>query len=797
MRFTLNQLKKYLKTDKTPCELEKAMTMLGLEIEEMIDKSSPISEFIVGEIVECSKHEDSDHLHLLKVNTGEEITDIVCSAPNVRKGLFGILARPGNIIPHTGIKFKKGIIRGKESNCMMCSVYELELGTDHDGIIDIPLELGAKAGDNALDVLAKMYPIDVVYDAEVTPNRPDYLGVMGIARDLYAGGHGEFITPVLKEVKGEFSSKIKVKNEITEDAKEFNIRYIKGVKNGPPPKWLTDYLTSVEMKTISALVDITNYSLHNICRPLHVFDADKIKGDLVINYAKHGEKFTGLDGNEYTLAEGDIVIRDDNGIQSLAGIIGGLDTACTMDTTNVILESAYFNPLPIRKTAKRLGVESDAKYRFERGIDMMCTVWGMDFATNLITDICGGTPSDIIKTGVCAHTQTKIDFPISYFSQLIGFDMEKKTMIEILKKLGCEVSDLGESLCIIPPSFRNDLMEKHDITEELIRIHGYDKLPSISVTPSSIKPVLSADDKRRCTLPRILAARGLTEVYTWSFMSDKKEFNVKKSITISNPITSELNVMRQSIIPNLIDGVASNIVRSHPTSNLFEVGPVFYGKNPGEQHLAVSGVRAGLSEEKNWDTQAKIVSVFDIKEDIFAVLKHFGIESDKIKYTTEDLPSWLHPYKSAGIIFGNKLIGYFGEISPITLKKFGVKNTTIVAFEINIDLLPLAKDKKTTAKKKIVISDLQPISRDFAFIVDMDTKADEILKSVKKFNELISSAKIFDIYTGDKLPKGKKSMAINITIQATLKTLTDEEIQNISNAVIVNITGLGGELRDK
>ena len=796
MRFTYNQLKQYLNTTLTPTEIANALTMLGLEIEEVIDKKTPLADFIVAEIVECENHPDSDHLHLLKVNTGNEVIDVVCGAPNAKKGLKGILARPGNIIPSDGTKLKAGQVRGKPSNGMMCSARELGLGEDHDGIIELPST--TTAGQDAISALKDIYPLDIIYEGNVLPNHPDYLGILGIARDLSAGGFGELIEPTIKETKSTYPSPINVINNITADAQEFNTRYIKDVENKASPSWLKNYLTSVDMKSISALVDITNFCLHNINRPLHVFDADKIKGDLVIDYAIGGEEFLALDGNTYILNKGDIVIRDDNGIQSLAGVMGGLATSCTMETKNVLLESAYFNPVKIRKTAKLLKIESDSKFRFERGIDKCSTIWGMEYATNLITDICGGTPSEICKTGKCEFKEYEITFPINYFEKLIGFNIEKSEMISILTKLGCKVIDKGETLLITPPSYREDLEGPHDITEELVRIYGFEKLPSVSVASESINNTIDTATIRKIKLPHLLASRGLTEVYTFSFMSDKKEFDNSNPIKLINPITSDLNVLRKSIIPNLLDGIAKNLAHSINSSHLFEMGPVFYGSKPTEQHLYISGVRQGSNIIQDWSNKVSTPDVYDAKNDVFAILKLFGVSENSVKFTTENLPLWLNPYKSANVVFANKVIGFIGEVHPLTLKKFGIKNTSVVAFEINLDLLPPPKDKKTTAKKKLEISELAPLGRDFAVIIDDNIEGEKILSAVKSANkEFITKATIFDIYKGENVPSGKKSIAIHITITQKDKTLTDEEINSIFKSAIDKVIALGGILRDK
>lgn len=795
MLFTYNQLKKFLKTNLTPSEVEHSLTMLGLEIEDMKDMRAPLADFIVGEIIECSAHPDSDHLHLLKVNTGSEILDVVCGAPNAKKGLKGILARPGNIIPLDGTKLKKGMVRGCPSNGMMCSAKELGIGEDHDGIIELPSDV--KAGDSAISALEKVYNLDVIYDGNVLPNHPDYLGVLGIARDLSAAGFGELILPNVKAVKETFENPIKVENRALDDAIEYNVRYVKDVKNSNSPLWLTEYLKSVNMNSISTLVDITNYCLHSLNRPLHVFDADKIKGTLVVDYARGGEEFKALDGNTYILNEGDIVIRDDNGVQSLAGIMGGEATSCTIDTKNVLIESAYFNPVKIRKTAKQLKIESDSKFRFERGVDPCSTIWGLDIATNLVLELCGGSASTITKTGKCGFREYSISFPMCYFAKRVGFDIPREKMVEIIKNLGCSVSIDGENLNIVPPSYRPDLEGKQDITEELVRIYGFEKLPAVSVKPEKLDLTVEAKTAHKTILPHILANRGLTEVYTWSFMSDKKELGVVKSIKLINPITNDLNVMRQSIIPNLLDGIKENLSRSIQSSNLFEIGPTFYGAKPTEQNLTVSGVRQGDKKVRDWSDTPKSWDFYDVKNDVFEILKVFGVNPSSVKFSNENLPDWLNPYKSASVIFANKVIGYIGEIHPLTLKKFGIKNTSVVAFEIDLDLMPNTKSKGTT-KKKLYISELLPITRDFAVIIDDSVSGETILSAVKNANkEYISDAVIFDIYKGDKLPSGSKSVAIHITIEQKDKTLTDEEINVIFKSCIERVVALGGELRDK
>ena len=814
MLFTYNQLKKFLNKNISPTEVADILTRIGLEIEDVIDHRTPLADFIVGEIVECKPHPDSDHLHLLKVNTGTEVLDIVCGAPNARAGLKGILARVGNIIPHDGTKLKKGMVRGAVSCGMMCSGAELCINEDHDGIIDLDPSL-VSAGDSAIDALEKCgFALDIVYDGNVLPNHPDYLGVMGIARDLatavdfadgaFVSGYtatNTFIAPKVAEIASSTPCPISVDNQILDDAREYDLCYISGVVNGLSPDWLSHYLTSVNMKSISALVDITNYCLHNYNRPLHVFDADKIKGNLVINHATDGEVFTGLDGNTYTLSDGDIVIRDDSGIISLAGIMGGLSTSCTMDTKNILVESAYFEPTRIRRTAKRLKIETDSKFRFERGVDPSSTIWGLNLAVNMMMELCGGTPSKILTTGKCSYTPYTVDFPVSYFARRVGFDIPKSDMIAIMQSLGCAVADNGDILGITPPSYRADILAPEDVSEELVRIYGFDNLPAVSVKPENNgqNSIVDINTVHRTKLPRLLANRGLTEVYTWSFMDEAKQLSVPsdKTIRILNPIASDLNVLRQSIIPNLLDGVKNNLARGIQSTHIFELGPTFFGSLPQQQNLTVSAVRQGASRIHDWHNSAISPDIYDVKNDVFAIFELFGVNASSVKFTTDNLPEYLNPYRSARILFAGKTIGYFGEIHPLTLRRFGIKNTSVVAFELNLDLMPQPK-KKGTAKKALHLSDLLPLTRDFAVIIDDSVAGDTILSKVCSTNrDLITDATIFDIYKGDKLPSGKKSVAIHLTITQRDKTLSGDEINDIFTKAIDSVIALGGELRDK
>ncbi len=800
MIFTYKQLIQFLDTDLSPFEIADKLTKLGLEIENVKDMKEPLKDFVIGEVISCDNHPDSDHLHLLKVSDGKEILDVVCGAPNVHAGLKGVFAPVNSIIPRDNFKLKKSIIRGAVSNGMMCSASELQIGEDADGIIELSVD--CKAGDRAIDILEQIYNLDVVYDGNVLPNRPDYLGVFGIARDLAAAGFGKLKKnefDLKKEFIASYDIPITVINSILDDVPEFNICYVRNCKNSASPDWLKNYLVSIGKSSISTLVDISNYCLHSYNRPLHIFDADKIKGNLVLDYAKQGEVFYALDGNKYILNEGDIVVRDDNCIQSLAGIMGGMSSACSLDTTNIIIESAYFNPIKIRKTAKLLKIESDSKFRFERGIDSLSTLSGLQYAASMVVNLCGGKASKIFKTGKVIYNESIIKYPISYFKQIIGFDIPKTYMIEILNKLGCKVVDNGDVLDIVPPSYRQDLEGKHDINEELLRLYGFDKLLSISEKHTSVLNITSKL-QNKIKLPRLLASRGMTEVYTWSFMSDKKQFDTSDDssfITLSNPISADLNVMRKSIIPNLLDGIKNNLFRGISSTHIFEIGPVFYGKNPKEQFLSVSGVRQGAYNIKDWSNTLRLPDFYDIKNDVLSVLNLFGFKNTSVKFAVDNLPNYLNPYKAANVVLAGHIIGYLGFIHPLILKQFGIKNSDVVCFEINLDIIP-ELSRKSISKKKCVISELLNITRDFSVIIDKAIHADDILNAVKNSDKLhIFDVVIFDLYNGENISKDKKSISIRITIEQKNKTLTDEEIDSIFRKSIASVEKLGGILRDR
>ncbi|MCT4552405.1 MAG: phenylalanine--tRNA ligase subunit beta [Alphaproteobacteria bacterium] len=806
MKWTHNWLKDYLDTTAAPEEIADKLTMIGLEIEEIENPAEALKDFIVGEILSVEKHPNADKLNLLKVNDGTKTLNIVCGAPNVRKGLKGILARPGNIIPESGWKFAPAKIRGEESQGMMCSCRELKVGSDHNGIIDIPSDIKCEAGESAVPVLEKMFGIDTIYDGEITPNRADYLGVRGIAYDLQSAGLGTIKkeAETLTEIKETFANPINVKIKNSDACPMFATYYIKGIKNCESPQWLKDRLEAVGINPKSALVDITNYICFDMARPLHVFDAKKISGsELTISTDSTG-KLKALDDNEYEVKENDITISDAESLVSIAGIMGGYESGCTEETTDVILESALFDPIKIRQTAARLKVNSDAKYRFERFIDPASTIMGIKKAAKLIQEVCGGEISTLNIVGKEPKNVFEITYPISDFKTLIGIDCPKEEMIRILKGLGCEVSDNGNKLKVTTPSHRGDLHEAHDITEEIIRIYGYDKIPL--VTPEkkdSISCSIPLANKREAKLRRVLASRGLTEIISWEFANDEKGklFGCNSNIKINNPIISEYNVMRESLLPNIVSALSHNLAKGYKNLSFFEVGEVFYGEgNPEEQSKNIAGIRSGLNFEKSWNGESREVNIYDIKNDLLSLLKEIGLKEEKLTISQDEsfVPVWAHNYRGASVLLGKKVIATFGQLHPNMLKAFGIKRNNLFAFELYLNEVPSPKAKKQTQKALLKKSDLQPLYKDLAFILDKDTKAGDLIKEVYKTDRnLISNVNIFDVYEGENL-EGKKSIALSVEIDQGEKTLTDKDIalliETISNSVKKT---LNGELRDK
>lgn len=780
MKFTLSWLKDFLNTNASVDEIAERLTAIGLEIEEVVDPLAAVKDLIVVSVDECVAHPDSDHLHVLKVNTGKELVQIVCGAPNARAGMKGILARPGDYVPAFGDKLKAGKIRGVESFGMMCAEDELGVGPDHTGIIECPEDAVVGAS------ITTVYPSDPVFDVSITPNRGDCMSVYGIARDLAAAGLGTLKTPKHNVTVCAFKSDVKLSNEATEiGAPFFTLREIRGVKNGASPKWMQDRLTAVGLRPISALVDVTNYFNITFGRPLHVFDADKVKGQITVRSARDGEKLTALDGKEYTLSDGMVVIADENGVESIAGIMGGEASGCEESTTRVLLESAYFTPESIAKTGQKLILTSDSRQRFERGVDPASTIpFGADMAAQMIAELCGGECSELIVTGKEPERPAPIAFDPHRVEKLCGVDVPADTCKEILEKLGCVVKPDGNLFSVVRPTWRSDISGSHDLVEEVLRIYGYDKLPEIALPrPNGVHGILQPKQRREVSVRRAMANRGGCQTITWSFMSSKDAvpFRTKDAVLIANPISADLNEMRPNLLPNLVSAARSNITKGTFDGCLFEVGPQFFGFKPMEQETVACQLRFGQATPRHWAVAQRPVDVFDAKADALAALD--AAEAPQSVQIVREAPAWYHPGRSGAVKIGKTVLAYFGELHPKILKAMDVK-TTVCACEVFLDRLPPAKKKNGKGVKTLKLSAFTPIFRDLAFLVDRKVDADKIVSAAKNTDKvLITDVSVFDLYEGEALGD-KKSVAIQLTIQPVEKTMTDEEIESVCRRVV-------------
>ena len=801
MKFTLDWLKQHLDTDASVAVIAEKLTDIGLEIEGLTDRAAALADIRVAHIEEAGQHPDADRLKLCRVNTGEKIIQVVCGAPNARTGIKVALAQPGAIIPIDGSKLKPGKIRGVESQGMMCSSRELCLGDDHDGIIELPDD--APIGAPVAGILGAD---DTIFEIGLTPNRPDCTGVRGIARDLAAAGIGTLkADPRQEVVSGAFDSPIgiTISHEIASNnaVPAFYGRYIRGVKNAQSPDWLKARLEAIGLRPISALVDITNLVTHDLGRPLHVFDADKLSGDITVRYATDGEKIAALDNKEYALSDTMVVIADAAKALGIGGIIGGEETGCLEDTVNVFVECALFDPISVAKTGRKLQINSDARYRFERGVDPQSIAWGMEVATHLITEICGGEVSNVVKTGEVPNPRNSFDLRIDRIRELGGVAVEADRVVEILTSLGFEVSGSGPVISAVAPTWRPDVIGEADLVEEVLRIVGYDKIPTVALERESSLPVpaLSPMQKRVGLTRRVLASRGLYETVTWAFTDSRwaKLFGeLKDGLYLANPISSDLDVMRPNALINMIAAAGRNHARGFADLALFEVGPEFFGDQPGDQRLVAAGLRSGATTARSWTGSRRDVDVFDVKADAEALLEALGTNAANVQVSTDGAPSWYHPGRSAALQLGPKnVLGYFGELHPKVLKALGVKGG-VVAFELFVENVPMPK-KKGTARSALNASSFQSVERDFAFLLDQDVKAEAIIKAARSADRnLIVDVTIFDLYAGKGIEDGKKSLAFSITLQPTKATLTEEEIDTVSKNVVAAVEkATGGSLR--
>lgn len=804
MKFTLGWLKEHLDTDATLDEIVDTMIAIGLEIEHIHDPAKALDGFVTAEILDAQPHPDADKLQVCKVSTGTDTFAVVCGAPNARKGLKGVFAPVGAYVPGIDLTLTKAKIRGVESHGMMCSERELELSEEHDGIIDLPTD--TQIGQPAAAALGLNDP---VIDFEVTPNRPDTLGVTGIARDLAAAGLGTLKNVHAKSTKGTFPCPVEIGLKFAPDAANacphFVGRVIKGIKNGPSPEWLQRRLAAVGLRPINALVDITNYVSYDRARPLHAYDAAKLKGQIHARLAEPGEKLLALDEKEYDLDADMCVIADESGVIGLAGVMGGETTSSTDETTEVFVESAYFDPGRTARTGRKTGIESDARYRFERGIDPTSAEDGLNLATQLILELCGGEASEVNAAGAASKARTHVDFDPAQVRRLTGIDIETDRIKSILTDLGFEVAANGQTLSVEAPPWRPDIEGSACLVEEVARIHGFDKLPLTPMTNENAiaRPILSVNQNRTRLVRRTLAGRGLMEGVTWSFVAgdDAALFgDISDKMRLINPISSELDVMRPSILPGLLQAAGRNQARGSTDLALFEVGPQYKDDTPDGQDMVATGIRTGVQggpgAARHWSGKGEPVSLFSAKADALAALSACGVNPDNVQVTA-DAPSWYHPGRSGVVRQGPKNVyALFGELHPALVGRFDLKGP-VAAFEVFIHAVPQPRAKATKTKPALNASALMPLERDFAFVVSTDVRADTLVRAVRGADKtLIADIGIFDVYEGDNVDPGTKSLALSVTIQPRDKTLTDDDIEALSGKIIKAVEkATGGKLR--
>ena len=797
MKFTLNWLKEHLDTTASLEDIVEALTRVGLEVESVEDPAATLKGYITAFVISAEQHPNADRLRVCMVDTGDgKPIQVVCGAPNARTGMKSVFSPPGTFIPGKGITIGVGTIRGVESSGMLCSAFELGLSEDHEGIIDLPAD--APVGVAYTDYASINDP---VIDVAITPNRADALGIHGIARDLAAAGLGVLKKHVIAPVKGEGACPVNVKLDLTKEdahlAPAFALRLVRGVKNGPSPEWMQRRLKAIGLRPINALVDITNYLTFDRNRPLHVFDLKKTQGDLVVRRAKDGEKVLALDGREYTLDPSMVVIADNKGVESIAGIMGGEHSGSDDSTTDVLIESALWDPLNIAQTGRKLGINTDARYRFERGVDPDFCVQGLDLATHLVMELCGGTPSDMVLAGAIPDTSRVISFPYAEVKRLTGLSLPQPEMKATLIDLGFTVSGTGDVVNVSPPSWRADVEQKADLVEEIVRIAGLDRVQSTPFPREDAvvaKPVLTLIQKRTRLAKRALAVRGLVEAVTWSFVSkdDAQAFGGgKPELALANPIASDLSDMRPSLLPGLMRAAQRNADRGFPNVALFEVGQIFRGDKPEDQVIAATALRRAMAKPDGagrfWNDTANMVDAFDAKADAMALLEALGVPTGGLQIVPGAHPAF-HPGRSGVLQFGPKVvIGAFGEIHPRLLEAMDVKGP-LVACEIILDALPPPKAKPTKMKPKLVLSEFQPVSRDFAFIVARDIAAADIVKAAQGADRtIINDVTVFDVYEGKGIADGHKSVAIAVTLQPMDKTLTDAEIEAVAAKIVADV----------
>lgn len=777
MKFTQEWLKDHLKTNKTESQIIEKLNNTGLEVEKVEPIKNELSDFVVAKIVKTEKHPNADRLKLCHVDIGKkELVKVVCGGPNAKDNLLTIYAPPGSVIPKNNMKLEVSKIRGETSYGMLCSESELNLSDESEGIIELKHIYKSKIGKSYFNNNSKN-----VLELSITPNRPDCLGIRGIARDLSASGFGKLKPVKISRIKklGKQYLKVKIEKNKNQACTIFGSCLITNIKNQESPAWLKKRIISLGLRPISAVVDITNYVMFDLNRPLHAYDLDKINKRIIVRNSKKGENFEALDNKKYNLDDGMCVISDDKGVLGLGGIIGGTRSGTELSTKNILLESAYFDPEITRKTAKKLDLNSDAKFRFERGIDPSSISQGLEIASEMIIKVCGGQISKLDIQYTKKIENKKILFDPYLASKTIGIQIKKKEIIKILENLGFKTQQKGKAIKVEVPSWRPDIYGQIDLVEEIIRIKGFDKIKSIEPEKKRLKPTLDLFQRHFHLAQRSVASKGYLETITWSFTDENINKSFRENIEevkIINPISSDLNVLRSSLYPNLIYFLKKNIDRGFENHSLFEIGPSFFGKKPGDQITVVCGVR-----------KENQLNIYDIKKDLVQTLVELGIDKNE---TTIDIktPNYYHPGRSGSIITkkDQKSLAYFGEIHPkIIDKTFG--------FEIFLENLVNYKSKSKKNKPTITFSDFQKSDRDFAFVVRKDFKAQELTEIISNVDKLlIKNVKIFDVYEGENIPSDKKSIALKVTIQSDFKTLNEKDLNEISEKIISNVEEKAG-----
>jgi phenylalanyl-tRNA synthetase beta chain len=804
MKYTLAWLKEHLVTEAPLAALVDRLTMIGLEVESVADKAAALAPFTIARVISAEQHPNADRLRVCMVDTGSgDPVQVVCGAPNARTGMMSVFSAPGTFIPGKNITLGVGTIRGVESRGMLCSPAELQISDDHDGILDLPADapLGARYAEWAhLD--------DPVIEINLTPNRPDCTGVHGIARDLAAADMGALKEAPIMPVKGAGPCPVAVRLDFGTTpslCRGFALRLVRGVKNGPSPEWLARRLTAIGLRPINALVDITNFITYDRGRPLHVFDAAKVKGDLVVRRARPGETLLALDGKTYALDDTMCVIADDSGVESLAGIMGGEASGCSETTTDVLMESALWDEINIAHTGRRLNINSDARYRFERGVDPPFMIPGLELATRMVLDLCGGTPTEITVAGATPPLERVIDFPLAEVERLAGLELPAAEVERILGRLGFVTRGTGPVIRVTVPTWRPDVHGKADLVEEVVRIVGVDRVPMTPFDRGDVprKPVLTPLQVRTRKARRALGGRGLVEAVTWSFISHPAATlfgGGKADLVLANPIAAELSDMRPSLVPGLVAAAQRNADRGYPDAALFEVGQVFLGDRPQDQVTAAGGVRRRLAKAtgagRHWATGSRGVDAYDAKADALAVLAAAGAPMQALQVVPGG-PSWLHPGRSGAIQIGpQNVLGHFGELHPKALEALGADGP-LVAFEVVLERIPEAKARPTRAKPALELAPFQPVERDFAFVVDRAVKAADLVRAAQGVDrKLIAGIVVFDVYEGPGIDPSKKSIAIAVTLQPREKTMTDQEIDAVAARIVAEVgKRTGGVLR--